>query len=300
MFLHRLPTEDPLNPAMNTAPIAANSAAEAFANGHAADYERIELEAMLDWYDAAPEAFAREFGVASMRIGDFAVLACKAVPATLFNRSVGLGVATPATEATLDIAIDWLRIHCNPTWAVVTSAHAAPAELPAWLGARKLKRSPTGIAKFGRGTIQVVPMVDCAFDIQRVQSDRAADFGRTVREVFGLDGQMEPWLSAVAGRPGWRTYVAYDGATPVGTGAMFIKDECAWLGMGATLAAYRGKGIQGAMLARRIREATALGVKRLVVETGHAGEGEPVNGSYRNMVRAGFSLSYVRESYVAG
>jgi GNAT superfamily N-acetyltransferase len=207
-------------------------------------------------------------------------------------------VATPATEATLDIAIDWLRHHCNPTWAIDTGGHAAPAELPAWLEARKLKRSPTGFTQFGRATTPVVPISDCAFDIQLVRADRAADFGRTAREVFGLDESMESWLSAVAGRPGWRTYVAYDGATPVGTGAMFIKDECAWIGMGATVAAYRGKGIQGAMLARRIREATALGVKKLAVETQLDGEGEATSGSYRNIVRAGFSLCYVRNDYV--
>jgi GNAT superfamily N-acetyltransferase len=285
---------------MNTAPIAANSAAEAFANGHAADYERIEMEAVLDLYAAAPEAFAREFGLASMRIGDFAVFACKAVPVTTLNRSVGLGLATPPTEATLDRAIDWLRHHCNPTWALAVGGHEAPAELPAWFAARKLKRSSMGVAKFGRGTVPVMPMVDCAFDIQRVRADRAADFGRTAREVFGFDEQLEPWLSALPGRPGWWTYVAYDGATPVSIGAMFILDECAWLGFDGTLAAYRGKGIHGAMLARRVREATALGVKRLVVETAHASEGEPVSGAYRNIVRAGFSLSYVREDYLAG
>jgi GNAT superfamily N-acetyltransferase len=285
---------------MNTAPIAAISAAEAVSNDQAPDFKRIEVESWLDLYAAAPEAVAREIGLASMRIGDFAVLACKALPITMFNCSLGLGVVTPATEETLDIAIDWMRQHCNPTWAVSVGGHAAPAELPAWLATRKLTRSPMGSARFDRATAGATPMVDCPFDIQLVHADRATDFARTAGQAFGMGGPFESWLSATVDRPGRWTYVAYDGATPVGTGAMFIKDECAWFGTGATLPAYRGKGIQSAMLAHRIREAAALGVKRLAVATACGGEEEPVNGSYRNIIRAGFSLSYVCDEYLAG
>jgi hypothetical protein len=78
---------------------------------------------------------------------------------------------------------------------------------------------------------------------------------------------------------------------------MYIKDNLAWLGMGTTLPGYRGRGMQRALLARRINDAADLGVKMLTIETLHAGAEEPPNTSYRNVIRAGFLLVYLRRQY---
>jgi hypothetical protein len=67
---------------------------------------------------------------------------------------------------------------------------------------------------------------------------------------------------------------------------------------GTTLPAYRGRGVQRAVLACRVSDAAALGAKIVTVETFLA-SGQPPNDSTRNVIRAGFSFAYFRPEYVS-
>ena len=79
---------------------------------------------------------------------------------------------------------------------------------------------------------------------------------------------------------------------------MYIADDVAWLGFGATLEAARGRGGQSAIFAARLRDAKAAGCRWAITETGEETEEEPVNHSYRNMLRSGFRLAYARRNWV--
>jgi len=284
---------------MSTVQAVARGVVDKFERAYRIELERVEMAAWLDCYAAAPASFAKEAGLDAMRIGECAVFACKAFPDTFCNRSLGLGGVEPVTEAKLDRAIAWLRARCNSEWAVTLGPDPAPAEFPSWLAARNLSMAQAGTARFGRAATWAVPLADCEFDVLLVAADRAADFGRAARDSFDMPEHFDQWLCALAGRPAWSTYVAYNGGIPIGVGAMFIHQDLAWLGWGATLPAYRGRGVQNALLARRIRDAAALGVKRLSISTFYAGDGEPANGSHRNVLRAGFLFSHVSREYVA-
>jgi GNAT superfamily N-acetyltransferase len=91
-------------------------------------------------------------------------------------------------------------------------------------------------------------------------------------------------------------YVARDGGRVVGTGAMFVHGDGAWLGWGGTLRSHRGRGIQSAMVARRIEDARARKCTWLTVETAEDLPERP-NPSYRNMERAGFRVLCLRPSH---
>jgi hypothetical protein len=108
---------------------------------------------------------------------------------------------------------------------------------------------------------------------------------------------MRPWREALAGRPRWRTYVAYDATVPVAVGALYCRDGAAWLGVGATIPAWRRRGLQSALIARRIADAIAAGCRDIVAETGEPVEGEP-SPAYANMLRNGFRVAYSRPNYV--
>jgi GNAT superfamily N-acetyltransferase len=71
-----------------------------------------------------------------------------------------------------------------------------------------------------------------------------------------------------------------------------------WLGLGATLPEYRGRGAQSAILAARIEHARRLGCATVVTETGELADDRP-SSSYRNIVRAGFREAGVRRNYRA-
>jgi GNAT superfamily N-acetyltransferase len=105
------------------------------------------------------------------------------------------------------------------------------------------------------------------------------------------------WLRPLARRPGWHCFVAYDGETPAGAGALYVARDVGWIGIGATVPQQRGKGAQSALLAARIAAAAGAGCGLVVTETQEPVDGRP-NGSHRNILRAGFEPRYVRANYV--
>jgi hypothetical protein len=121
---------------------------------------------------------------------------------------------------------------------------------------------------------------------------RIAEIGVEARQTFidtclagfGMPSNFGPSLGAAIGRPGWHHYRGYDGTHPVAVGALFVDGGIGWLGFGATVASHRNRGGQGAIMARRIRDAKALNCLVVHTETG-AETPESPNPSYRNMVR---------------
>jgi GNAT superfamily N-acetyltransferase len=96
---------------------------------------------------------------------------------------------------------------------------------------------------------------------------------------------------------GWRHYLATDGETAVGAAAMYARGAWAWLGLAATLEEARGRGAQSALIARRIADAYAAGVRWLSIETA---EDTPERDapSFRNVVRQGFRVAYLRPNWL--
>ena len=76
-----------------------------------------------------------------------------------------------------------------------------------------------------------------------------------------------------------------------------VSADVAWLGFGCTLESHRNLDAQGALFARRIQDGLLLGCKWFVTETGEDTPDSP-NPSYRNMLRTGFELAYLRRNYV--
>jgi GNAT superfamily N-acetyltransferase len=281
-----------MNEKTNAGPVLSDLSTDAVV-----DLERIEMDAWADMFAAAPDDFSRIYGLSAKRMNDFMLIAIKKSPRNLHNRSLGMGLARSMDKANLEEALDWLQAHCGPVWAIPLAAAAQPSDLPGWLSEKGLTPKP-GMAKFRRLATGPAPEVDCRYAVRLVTAEHATDFGLVVMEGFEMDEGFDTWRAALCGRPHWHAYVAYDGSTPAGAGAMFIKDGLAWLGIGTTLPAYRGRGVQRAVLARRVSDAAALGANILTLETFHA-SGQPPNVSTRNVIRAGFSFAYFRPEYVA-
>jgi GNAT superfamily N-acetyltransferase len=131
-----------------------------------------------------------------------------------------------------------------------------------------------------------------------IEPSAADDFAAVVAGGFDLPDWAEPLAANVVGRPGWSCYVAYDGERPAGAGAVFVDGSVGWLGFGATLAEYRGRGAQSAILAARIEDARRQGCTTVVTETGELDDQRP-SSSYRNILRAGFREAGVRQNYRA-
>ena len=213
----------------------------------------------------------------------------------MFNRALGLGLGRPAGEADLDEIASFFR-NLGVEWCATVAPQAEPAELAASLQARGLVRGYAW-AKFRRD-VGDPPEITSALRVERVGEAEAKAFAETFVRGYGVPQLLRDWLARLPGRKGWHCFVAYDGETPAATGAVFVHGAVGWLGIAATLADHRRLGAQGALLAARIRAAAEAGCEVAVTETGALVEGKPSN-SYRNILRAGFELDYVRENYLS-
>ena len=251
-----------------------------------------EADAYEDLFRHAPP----DLGLSAMRSGGAVLLIAPSLPVVIFNRVIGMGLREPATEAALDEILTRYRAAGSATFAVQLSPSAAPGDLPAWLHARGLLLRDNWAKVYRAATPDVVIRTDLR--IERIDRAHAAAFAEISCTAFGMPAVMQPWLAAGVGRPGWTHYLAFDGETPAAGGALFVKGDVGWLGIASTLPAYRRRGAQGALIARRIRDAAESGCRWVVTETGEDTPEHP-NPSYHNMLRTGFLLAYQRPNYIA-
>ncbi len=257
--------------------------------------ERIEALAWADNVRAMAEEPANPLDARVGEIGPVPLPLLANVPMAIFNRVVGLGIDRPAGEADVDALVSFYLGAGRAEFAVSLSPEARPAELAAWLESRGLARSANW-AKVWRG-VEDRPDARTDLRIECIDGDLRDAFARVNGAAFGTPAALAPWFGAAVGRPGWRHYLGFDGDAPVSAAALFVVDEVGWLGFGATLPSHQRRGGQGAMFARRIRDAAELGCRLLVTETAEDTAAQP-NPSYHNMVRAGFKLAYLRPNYV--
>jgi GNAT superfamily N-acetyltransferase len=254
--------------------------------------ERGELEAFVDLYDAAMP----DLGARVERIGGATCLALEAAPGSaMFNRALGLGLERPSTEEDVEEVVRLYR-ELGVEWCAAVAPQAQPAEIASWLGTRGFVPGYAW-AKFRRGLDQL-PDGAGELRVERVSGLEANTFAELFIRGYGVPESMLGWLAQLPDRAGWDCFVAYDGTVPAATGALYVTNGVGWLGIAATLPEHRRRGAQTALLSARIRAAAADGCEVVVTETGELLEGKP-SSSYRNILRAGFELDYVRPNYVS-
>jgi GNAT superfamily N-acetyltransferase len=211
----------------------------------------------------------------------------------MLNRILGLGVAEPAGEESVDAALS--AIGSDVTCYVGVEADAEPDALAAWLQERGLEPG-WGWMWFRRGVdalpvratpLQLVPVTD---------AETAAAFGGLVAAGYGLPDAVVPLVTR-APAVGWDCWLALDGDEPAGAAGIFLDEGIGYLGFAATLPEHRGKGAQSALFARRIDHARERGCDLVVTETGELRDGLP-SSSYRNILRAGFEEVAVRANWL--
>lgn len=256
--------------------------------------ERIEFAeaaACVDMMRAAPPSL----GLSVEASDAFVALFAPAFDILLFNRTIGLGVRVPASRDTVDALVARYRAAGITRFGIQLCPSARPADVAEWLTANGLRVSdywtkvymPHGAAR----------PVETDLRITRIDVTLADRFAQVACEAFGMPATLGPFLSAAIGRAGWHHYIAWDGSEAAAVGALFVHGDVGWLGIGATLPAYRRRGAQGALMTRRIADGTALGCRWFATETGKDRPGKP-NPSFHNMLRNGFTVAYQRPNYM--
>jgi hypothetical protein len=158
-----------------------------------------------------------------------------------------------------------------------------------------LRKDMLAWAKFYRTTANA-PKVTTALAIREVGSDERDLFAGAAAAGFGMPPPMVSWLSQLAGRRHWHTYVSFADREPAGAAALYVRGEFAWLGIGATKPDMRKRGGQSALLAHRLADAAKFGARHATTETGVPQPDQPAP-SYTNIHKAGFTVAYVRPNW---
>mgnify|MGYP002619587515 CR=1 FL=1 len=246
----------------------------------------IETEAWTDIAGGAPEPLRRALGVDVFRWDGATLLRAQRLESILFNRVLGLETAG-REELVLGRALECFaraRVarffvqapHADARWAALMQRHALVAFHRPWV---KLARGRSGPFVREGGV----------HEIAAARPSEASAWAQVLAGGLDIDDAGVALLAAVVERPGWVTLVARDGEEVVGAAAMFVRDGVASLTGAATRATHRRRGIQMALLARRVTMALDAGCSLITSETGIEVPGQP-NSSCNNMMRCGLEI----------
>ncbi len=257
--------------------------------------ELTEVEAWNDFCCAAPRDAVEICGIqfARTRSTCFSIVPC--VDTLAFNRVIGMGITEPVTENKLDTVISLYRQADVPRFFIQLHPDSITPEIKQLLERKRFRHHNNWIKLF-RDTIPMPP-VDTDLTVEEISPADASVFANILINSFEWSEFLQAWAEGAVGRPGWRHYMAFDHHTPVATGALFVKGAYGWLDFASTLPQARGRGAQSALVERRVLDAAQQGCKWLVVETAEDTPEKPAP-SFRNMIRHGFQVAYVRPNYI--
>jgi GNAT superfamily N-acetyltransferase len=257
--------------------------------------EECEIAAWTDLFQTASKDDIDALGLEYHKIGHGIFSAAAKVDVLALNRALGLGFESTIDEDLIDMIIDRFSrlrvrrffIQADP---VSQSKHLVEA-----LSAKGFSHYNNWVRLYL--DIAEAPEVKSDLRVEQISSEHADAFAEIVTQSFNWPSEIKSWVEKSIGRANWRHYMAFDAEKPVATGAMYIHNELAWFSFASTLSDYRGRGAQGALIARRISDASKLGCKRIAVETAEDKPEKP-SPSNRNMLRFGFKVAYVRPNYI--
>ena len=259
--------------------------------------ENIEASSAASFYKLAPRGVKADLGIATQRIGDATALLVRNSRHRYFNRVLALGLEQPATPSTLDAIQAFYTSHGVKRYAIALCPEARPQELGHWLEERGFRKH-TGSAKLWRSGAHIDQLDErIGIKVEPISSDRAADWFHVMANVFRHFRSRGTWYAARVEHPGWRHYAVYVDGQVAGIGALYVRNRVAHLIEGATLSAFRRRGIQRSIIQQRVFDGLSEGATHFTSETAPPLPRMPLI-SYRNLRRVGFELAYVRPSYV--
>jgi len=269
--------------------------------------ELAEIRAYCDFVGGAPAPVREELGIGVRGVGGSGVGSALAITASaeatnFFNRAGGFDAGRPIDEQVVAQVVDFFRARGVREGSFMVAPSLLPANWDSIAERFKLTEG-TRFVKLGADVevaaraAQAAKPLDPGLRVGRVEPDRAREWATVMMPTLGFaTPAMVDVAQACVGRANWRQYAVCDGERIVGVGSVFVDGQCADMFGGATLGRWRGRGVQSALLAARVRGAREAGCRWIVAEAFAEGPGEH-NSSLHNMMRAGFERLYDRVAW---
>jgi GNAT superfamily N-acetyltransferase len=225
-------------------------------------------------------------GIAYRKAGENGwALMARHLPVPSFNAVIGL---CPGDAGAIEPLLAWYSAHdVRPQVEIVPGRE--DADVLRELARLGYAHSGFHVSMIARPGDAATP--DSAIDVVRV-TDRTMleDFltayiaGRAIPDGEQFRRNVRPWLE----QEGWSLFLGRIGGTPAAAAVLYVRDGFGYLADAATDPAFRGRGLQTALLAHRLRHAAAQGAAYVCSGATF------LSTSHRNMVRAGMTLQFVR------
>jgi hypothetical protein len=256
--------------------------------------------------DRAEAALCARFASSGTGVADRAALilpmsgglAVYAGPSSPINKVIGLGLDTPLDLAALDAVEDQWRQRNEPVrieMSVLTDPEIGRALSDRGYrlqGFENVLGHPLGHSHDRlppNVTVETLRDEDVEIWLD-IAADAFSDLDGTgsVPDDVLPRAQLREAVAVFVAVPGVRRYLARVDGIPVGEAAMSIEGDIAIIAGAGTLPAFRGRGVQKALLQQRLNDAVAAGCRLAVVTTA------PGTRSQDNVMRRGFALLYAR------
>jgi ribosomal protein S18 acetylase RimI-like enzyme len=211
------------------------------------------------------------------------------------NHAIGLGLGTPVTADDID-RIEALYVPHGLASEIDLCPHAAPGAVAVLAGRGYRVDGFSNV--LGRDLADELPAAPPDIEVLRVDAALAERFIAANVTGFSVQAHTRPAellevLARIAlGRDDSTLYLALIDGEAAGSAGMALIETplgpVAHFYIASTLPAYRGRGIQAALLRARLIDARQAGLDLASVSV------RPANTSGRNAERAGFRLAYTQ------
>ena len=246
---------------------------------------------------AADRELAARFGTAVDSVAGLPCPTCRVWDAPLFNRTVGAGLLGPLDQAGIDAVVAHFtakeRVPCVEVYDGLT-----PPELVALLERNGFSPSGHGFESHALETDRAPEVDRPGVTVRRCEIEDWPRFAALVADGFGATGELAEFFSAATiaserelGKD-TAAFIASTDGEDAGTGQLVLTPRIAGCYSGSVLPAFRGRGIQHALIAARIAEGLARGRRTFVSQT------DPESASGHNLHDLGFRTLYRASWYV--
>jgi GNAT superfamily N-acetyltransferase len=232
--------------------------------------QRTEAAEVGSYLDASP-AMAKGAGTATKRIAGVICLAARNVEEPFLNRALGVGTIAEATPRLLERVERHYASVGKPSRIAVATGYV-PLRVTQLLerrGYAPMKNSGEEIYAYDRRTPPALPNAP-GLTIERVGPELASLYSRTGFESFNDRGpQFVAVIEALlrSRRRGVRAFLGRVDGEPAATGMLFDVRPVGGLGNGSVRPAFRGRGLQTAMIAHRICDGWSRGYRLFFGQT---------------------------------
>jgi GNAT superfamily N-acetyltransferase len=258
------------------------------------DYLRARVGGLAELAGNPDGAQLRDIGAASAFL-------VRALPRPVFNHVMGL---TAATAEVLPRLAAWYARAGHPLRVDVTPAQASPELFAAlraagagqtgfyaglFAPAARLPTDPLDPGPIEAAPVEAAPVEAAPVEVAAVEVDA---FTPVYVEGFDVRPADRPTMArsvaVLAGRGEADFFAARIGGAVAGVGLLFRHAGVGYLASATTLPAYRGRGVQQALIRHRINAAIDAGCDLIAAQTAVGG------ASQRAMERAGLRLAYTK------